>query len=88
MKIFVPTLVTTEVFDKLEEDKEYVMLFSVTKEPYALVTKAWIARRINSVEILLAKEYHKPVDIKSTTIVSKNQIDLEDMIKDVEEKGK
>ena len=68
------------------------MISDITdKKPYALVSKAWLERRIGSAEILFARELvrtPKATDEKSTTIVSKNQIDLIDMIKDVEEKGK
>lgn len=93
MKVYVTTLVTKEIFDQLNEDIEHVLMISDTtdKKPYALVSKAWLERRIGSAEILFARDLvrtPKVADEKSTTIVSKNQIDLEDMIKDVEEKGK
>lgn len=93
MRVYVTTLVTKEILDQLNGDIEHVLMISgsTDKKPYALVSKAWLERRIGSAEILFARELvrtPKVADEKSTTIISKNQIDLEDMIKDVEEKGK
>lgn len=93
MKVYVTTLVTKEIFDQLNEDIEYVLMVSDTteKQPYALVSKAWLERRIGNAEILFPRvlvRAPKTSDERPTTLVSKNQIDLEDMIKDVEEKGK
>ncbi len=93
MKVYVTTLLTKEIFDQLNEDIEHVLMISdsTDKKPYALVDKAWLERRIGSAEILFPRELKKSANItneKSIITVSKNQIDLEDMIKDVEEKGK
>jgi hypothetical protein len=93
MKVYVTTLLTKEIFDQLSGDTEHVLMQSdgTEKQPYALVDKAWLERRIGSAEILFPRvlvKSPKTADERPTTIVSKNQIDLEDMIKDVEEKGK
>ncbi len=54
MKTFVPTLLTQEVFDTLEDNKNYVVLL-VDDEPQNMVSKEWLARRIGAYKILLPK---------------------------------
>lgn len=48
-----PTLVTKEIFEKLKTDKEYVLCNIHSGEPYGMVHKIWIERRIDACMILL-----------------------------------
>lgn len=50
--LYAPALLTKEIFEQLNPAREYVMLGSIDKLPYALVSKSWLERRINSVQIL------------------------------------
>lgn len=50
--VWKPKVLTKQMFEKMTDEGNYVIVNSVDKEPYAIVSKSWLSRRIGSAEVM------------------------------------